>query len=190
MKLVDEVRQERIPVQTCKRVPVQETRQVAVVEERIVPVKETRYVERVELYRVPIDPCTGQPLPVISSSAAPIQGLAQPQPQPADPRTFKDENGETTRRKPAEEPATKTEAEKQAEAAKKEEAVKSAELNADSAKDNSPQWKAKSSAESDAQKANAAKKAAESGNVDLKKPALDDNGQATPQKSVLKENGK
>jgi hypothetical protein len=193
MKFVAEVRQERIPVQTCKRVPVQETRQVAVTEERIVPVKETRFVERVEVFRVPIDPCTGQPLPAVTSSAAPIQAQPQPQPQPADPRTFKDQNGETIRRKPAEQPAEKTEAEKQAEAARQADAAKAAELNANGVKDNSPQWKAKSSAEADALKTDAlktdaAKKAADAGNVDLKKPALDGNGQTDAQKSVLKDN--
>jgi hypothetical protein len=190
MKYVDEVHQERVPVQTCKRVPVQEQRQVPVIEERVVPVKETRYVERIELFRVPIDPCTGQPLSVTSSAAplaapaVPPPNQSQPQPQPADPRTFKDENGETIRRKPVEDAEkAKADADRQAEA------NKAAELKTDAAKDNSPQWRAKSSAEKDAVK-DAEKKAATStdpGNVDLKKPALGENGETNPQKSVLKD---
>lgn len=194
MKYVDEVHQERVPVQTCKRVPVQEQRQVAVIEERVVPVKETRYVERIELHRVPVDPCTGQPLAVTSSVAPfavpatpPLQG--QPQPQPADPRTFKDENGETIRRKPVDDAEkAKAESDRQAEAKKAD------DLNTDSAKDNSPQWRAKSSAEKDAAKSAEAKAAetkdavpgsTDPGNLDLKKPALD--GESNPQKSVLKD---
>jgi len=165
MKYVDEVHQERVPVQTCKRVPVQEERQVAVIEERVVPVKQTQYVERVEVYRVAIDPCTGQPL-AIAPTAAPPQGHPQPAgppPQPADPRTFK-ENGETIRQKPAD-----------ASGAEKTDAAKP-----DGAKDDSAQWRAKSSLEKK-------EPPADPGNVDLKKPALNDKEPEKPQKSVLKD---
>jgi hypothetical protein len=171
MKYVDEVRQERIPVQTCKRVPVQEERQVPVIEERIVPVTQTHYVERLECVRVPIDPCTGQPLAAVPT-AAPIQGQPQPAgppPQPADPRTFK-ENGETTRQKPPEPPdALKTDAAKAADAAK-----------ANGAKDDSPQWRAKSSLEKK-------EPVADPGNTGLKQPALNHKEVEQPQKSVLKD---
>jgi hypothetical protein len=169
LKYVDEVRQERVPVQTCKRVPVQEVRQVPVIEERVVPVKQTQYVERLECFRVPIDPCTGQPLQVLSPAVP--QGQPQPAspqpagppPQPADPRTFK-ENGETTSKKPPEPPdAEKTDAAK-----------------TNGAKDDSPQWRAKSSLENK-------ETPADPGNTGLKQPALNEKGAEQPQKSVLKD---